>query len=814
METQILDGLWQLEAEDMGAARVYCSYFKDHDSLEIKIPGDAQSALYDSGVVGEPLEKDNWLSLRWVGETDWCVFRTFKIDEVKERSILVLSRVDTVSTVILNGTLVGKTENFFTRYLFDVTDILKKGENTLAFHFKGSEREAARRAKDRTEPFFTDVEKGGDKNAALIRRPLFQAGISGPVMETVGIHDSVSIVSSDVCFVKSWNCVPKRLDHNWICRVEVNAMVFKECDVDFNVSLAGRCEHTITHITPSQEDYGFTFTIPTEDVELWYPAGYGAQHLYPLSLAFGPYSNKRMVAFRTVEVRNTVKNGAEGPQFFVNDISIFVKGAVSTPSDILPSRASKTKYIKQLQAAAESGMNMIRVWGGGWYEEEDFYDECDRLGLMVWQDLMFASSVYPADSAFVANVKAELTYQIRRLKSHASIVLWCGGADIRSAILKGESGRDQERALITSYLLFQDIIKTIVVTLDPSRSYRATTPSNNNGELSISNTDGNGDCHFRGTSAGADFTPRFCSELGLPSFPSLSLFKSYVKEGEENITSPSAELHQSGKETSSIIVKKIAETFRFPSSKEGLFYLSQVTQARTLESTIKRWRSKSPQCSGILLWQLTDFWPCTSPSAIEFGGKKKALMYQLRNIFAPLSPFGIVENGILRVYVSNDLATLPEVKISVKFATFKGEKVKQQVFKRSLEANSVSEITATDVSQMKRSQTFCYLKVSTPEIYRESVVFLVAPKQAALMDPLLNVKIAKSGKNFQIEISCVHPAFFILLDAGDIPGAFSENFFSIRPTAQKSVTFIPEKAVSLEKFTEKLSVMDLYTASI
>ena len=436
---------------------------------------------------------------------------------------------------------------------------------------------------------------------------------------------------------------------------------------------------------------------------------------------------------------------------------------------------------------------------------------------------MFACSTYPSDEWFLKSVEKELKYQILRLKSHPCIALWCGNnEDLGALTWYEESIKNRDRYVIDYDRLNEGVCGRLVRELDPSRVFWPSSPCAGPGDFSDTwHNDGNGDMHFWTVwHEGASFDkyrsvkPRFCSEFGYQSFPSLSTVKSYCPEDQLNLTSPVMEHHQKNPRGNSIILENFSRYFRFPNSLEKMLYLSQAQQAWAMQTACEYWRSLRPYCMGTLIWQLNDNWPVASWSAIEYSGKWKLLMYHAKNFFAPIAPIGYIEDGKLKVFITNDTDKAEDVKVSVKFSTYRGEKVRQHVFRVTVEPQSVLEVTQCDISDIDVTTTFAYLKASTPSIYRESVIFLTEPKKCALENPQLNTAIKKVGKGFQIEVSCARPAFWVSLDSQDIKGIFSDNMFSIRPTAQKVVTFTPEgdEDISVTEFSEKLRVYDLYWA--
>ncbi len=814
MEIQILDGIWTLSAEDAPLGAEHCPVLRENTTLAMDIPGDIHSTLIKYNAIEDPRYTAQTEDCSWINGTDWKIERCFIWKKKTGRTLLLLTGVDTIAELFLNGRKCLDMDNAFSRYSYDATDELLEGENTLAIRFKSPIKEAERR-KAVLKDSYPSV---ATSNQNLIRRPLYQAGLMGPEIITMGITGSIKLVNDENLFVKSWNLVPRLVDHNWVCKAEVCADVFRKNEVDFTINIGGRKEKTLVEVLPGKEFYSYTFIIPEEDVETWNPLGYGKQHLYPMEIGFGSFQDKRMIAFRNLEICNENKGGSREVVIKVNGREIYAKGAIWMPMDLFPTAVTNSSYIRLLQSAADANINMLRVWGGGSWEREVFYDTCDRLGIMVWHDLMFAASTYPRQPKFLESVNKELEYQIRRLKSHPSIVLWCGGSNTFEALNLFEENEENKASQLASFVLFTKQIMKSINEYDPSRRFWLSSPSD--GKYPLLEEAGCGDEHFYDISdygvsiyTSRCIKPRFVSEFGYPSFASLSTLQSFVKEGEVNITSPSFEKHIAGEEESAIILEDMAKNFRFPSTQENLLYLSQVLQAYAISTAVEYWRTLRPSCMGSILWQLNSVWPASDASAIEHGRKQRAVYYALKSSYAPITPIGFVRNKCLEVYCTNDTAEDVEVKISVKFASFKGEKYKQMVFRKVIPHDSVLLITKADISQIKGENIFCYLKASTPDIYRESAVFLTEAKRCALEDPELKWEIQKKGRNFLISVSSLRPAFAVMLDSGVVKGSFSENFFQVRATAQHTLTFTPEKDVSLEEFEKELKVYDLYSAS-
>lgn len=818
-----LDGNWKLSNKSLTIARKNAPFFKENNSLDISIPGDVHTALINNNIIEDPYYADNEMKQLWVGKCDWKIERDFTFSKQKGKTLLVLTQVDTVSTVKLNGVEIGKTDNIHARYIIDVTNNLKNGDNTISFHFYSAEEEAIKRNKELAYPIPTSRYPVDSPHRNLVRKTQCHAGWDwGPCIMPIGIYESVKLVTVEQGYVKSWNCVPKLVDDRWLCKVEIEADIYENGTMLLELNINEKTFKKPIEVSIDKKLYDYTFYFEKDEVELWWPNGMGKQHLYPLGINFIGFEDKRMTAFRTMETKNNVTFGGKELTVSVNGCDVFAKGMNWIPQDVIPGRITTTNYIKLMSAMAECNMNMIRIWGGGHYENEAFYDACDRLGILIWHDLMFGCSTYPATDWFLSSVKDELEYQIPRLKSHPSIALWCGNnEDLGALTWYEESRKDRDRYVIDYDRLNEGVCGNTVRALDPDRIFWPSSPCAGPGDFSDNwHNDGSGDMHFwsvwhegKPFEAYREIKPRFCSEFGFQSFPSKSTVDLYCPEDQLNLTSPVMEHHQKNPRGNSIILENFSRYFLFPNSLDKMLYLSQAQQAWAMQIAIDYWRSLRPYCMGSLIWQLNDVWPVASWSAIDYTGKWKLLMYHAKNFFAPISPITYREKDKLEVFATNDTTEAVEVQVSVKFALYKGGKIAQHVYNVKIPALSVLKVTSLDLKKYKEDEVYAYVKVSSKNIYRETTLFLTEPKKCKIQDPQLKYEVKESGKNnFIITLSAPIPAFWVSLDQGNIKGNFSDNMFSIRPSGNKQVIFTPEEKISLEEFKNKLQIQNLYWA--
>lgn len=803
MDTLTLDGSWSLEPLDRDIINTYCPSLSGK-TLSVSVPFDIHSSLLSGGFIEDPYVGQNALRSRFITHCRWRLSGVFSFTKEEGRvSTLVMTGVDAHADVRINSKTAGRCTNSFTRYLFNVTNILEDGENSIEIIFNDLSQVLEK--KHERYPKL--------KDAALIRKSYKHFGPFAVTPE--GIYDEIRIVSDDCLIVKSWNCNPRLVDHNWIMKVSITADVFRHADVDFNITVAGRKEHTLTHVNPDRKFYSYTFTIPEEDVALWWPSGMGGQHLYPLEIGFASYSDKRMIAFRTIRIANDPDERGRAFRIMVNGEDVFIKGAIWKGLEALPSRVTQSACIKVLNSAVQAGLNALRVHASSSYESELFYDSCDRLGLLIWHDFMFEEALYPCDDDFLSDVESELEYQILRLKSHPSVMLWCGGI-----YPQDEIGGDI-RKTINYDRLNHGVLERCVKKLHPDAVYVPHSGAETMDSILRTHNDVSYGLSYHKDSTRIEdlirrgqAVPRFVTSISFPSLPSLSTIQGFCEKGEMNIATDSMRRHQSGREDFDIITSAILSHYRFPDSLEKMIYLSQLAQAEVIGGITDYYRSCGGTCAGLFINGLVSSYPAADESAIEYSQKWKMMMYQLRAVFAPVTTICLNREGKITIYAVNDSQKECDAKVSLKFSSFHGDKLKMQVFRKILPPGSITFITSTEYNFIKNPRdAFAYVKLSTPDIYREDLVLLEEPKRCHVLSPQLNVEVRKNGRSFTCEISCKYPAFYVYLDAGQMKGTFTENLFSIRPTAQKVVSFIPDEEISLDEFRSALKIYDLSWAS-
>lgn len=831
MHTTLLDGTWSLTPADYKQVSLHTSYFDENPALPCTLPGDIHSTLLKADIIADPYWGTNELDMQWVGKLDWILSRSFTVSEEHlndTRPILTLSMADTIITIRINDTVIGMTYNQFRRWRFDLTDHLRVGENTIALHFTSAEAYAKAEAEKLPYPIPYSVYPVYAEHRNLIRKTQCHFGWDwGPCILAMGVYEPITLDFVNEGLIESVHIETRPTeDDRWTVTAAVRYNAVADQSLRVRLEIASTVQEGKVSVERGQNL--LTFRLTVTGVQRWWPAGHGKAVLYPLTVTIGEQTATRRIGFRTLEVK-TIEDaeGGRSMTFSVNGVDIFAKGANWIPFDAFPSRLTDDRYEQLLQAAVDANMNMLRVWGGGMYEKEVFYDLCDEKGLLIWQDCMFSCSMYPATPEFLENVEAEIRHQVERLAHHASLALWCGNNEDLGAITWYEESRaNRDRYVIDYDRLNEGVIGRVIQEMDPNRTWWPSSPSAGVGDFSDNWTsDKRGDMHFWSVwHDGSPFeeyytiTPRFVSEFGFQSFPSLSTVKSYADEEEHNLTSVVMEHHQKNPRGNSIIIENFSRYYRFPSSFPQMLYLSQVQQAKAMRMAIEYWRTTMPHCMGTLYWQLNDNWPVASWSSIDYTGKWKLLHYAAKHFYSPALPIAYQkEEGIVEVYVVNDgPKAVKDAKLSVKFATYDGKKLGKQEYRQDFDGYSSTHLCTIDLNKKKKLEkenTFIYLKLKSDDLYIENSLMLAKPKESRLQDPQIKVEVAAAPGGFSVTLSCLKAAFQVALDAGALKGTFSDNLFDIRPTAQKVVFFKTKETVTLEQFEAALEVFDLYTSS-
>ncbi|WP_442933246.1 glycoside hydrolase family 2 protein [Micromonospora psammae] len=601
------------------------------------VPGCVHTDLLAAGLIPDPFVDDNETALAWIGRTDWSYETTFAHEPGDEDRVdLVCAGLDTVATITVNGTEVGRTENMHRGYRFDVRSLLRPGANTLAVRFDSAYRYAQAR-----RDALGDRPNAYPEPFQFIRKMACNFGWDwGPTLVTAGIWQEIGLHAWSTARLAAVRPLVTVADGEG--RVELHVEVERAADTPLSVraTVAGAA---VEVVIPVGERTAVA-TLTVRDPELWWPRGYGAPALHRLDVTLCAPDGRtldawsRRIGFRSVRLDTTPD--AHGTPFalYVNDVPVFVRGINWIPDDPFPSRITRDRLAHRLGQAAEADINLLRVWGGGRYESEDFYDLGDELGLLVQQDFLFACAAYPEEEPFGSEVAAEAAEQVTRLAGHPSLVLWTGNNEN----IWGWHDWDWQEPLAgrtwgRGYYL--DLLPRIVGELDPTRPYWPGSPWSGREEIHP-NDPAHGTTHIWDVWNTDDYTkyreyvPRFVAEFGYQAPPAYATLRRALSDEPLAHDSPGMAHHQKAADGDAKLRRGLDAHLPAPADFDDWHFLTQLNQARAIQLGVEHFRSHREVCAGTIVWQLNDCWPVTSWSAIDGDGRRKPLWYALRRAYA------------------------------------------------------------------------------------------------------------------------------------------------------------------------------------
>jgi len=638
MNQLTLNGSWVLEIPGT-----------DYGTIPATVPGSVYHDLLAGGYIPDPFYRDNEMEALKLMEHDFHYSRTFQVDAAQLAGDAVLLRcdgLDTLATVRINGETVGTANNMHRIWEFDVKSALHTGENTIDV-FLASPTKYIKEA-------YAKSPADGSTDAMVgfptLRKAHCMFGWDwGPRLPDAGIWRDISIVTIEKARIQDVQV--QQFHENGTVRLQIRTHLnqYAAASTGVTVAVTGPDGSVLT-------GEGTDCTLTVENPMLWWPAGFGGQNLYSVSvtlLADGREVDawSRRIGLRTVTVSRRKDEWGESFAHCVNGVDIFAMGADYIPEDNLLPRVNPSRTRRLLEDARAANMNCIRVWGGGYYPEDYFYDICDELGLLVWQDFMFACAVYNLTDDFEQNIRAEFVDNIRRLRHHASLALWCGNNEMEQFVAMGEwvSSCRQKADYIKMY---EYIIPKILKEEDPQAFYWPASPSSG-GSFDEPEDPNRGDVHYWAVWHGLlPFTDyrnhyfRYVSEFGFQSFPCMQTIESFTEPEDRNVFSYVMEKHQRNASANGRIVSYLSQMYLYPRSMDLLVYASQLLQAQAMQYGVEHWRRNRGRCMGAVVWQLNDCWPVASWASIDYYGRWKALHYYEKRFFAPVL-ISCHEEGIL-----------------------------------------------------------------------------------------------------------------------------------------------------------------------
>ena len=792
-------------------------------SAVMAVPGDVHSALVAAEIIPHPYRGRNEELVQWVAGRDWSIRREFEISKTHADGwYLDITFLDTIAEIRINGALVLEAANTFRRFRPDVSDALKSGSNVIEIVFRSNIAAAAEL--QGKQPFYIPYSTGNCPipNGNMLRKPQCHFGWDWNIaIAPFGLYGSITLKRMTAARIEHVQAAQVHAEDFSSAEVEVTVTLatLRKGTVSVALSFAGEHRVAALNCEPGRQVHVTRFRL--EKPMLWWPAGHGAQHLYPLTISLEGQSEQRSIGIRKMELITEPDEAGSRFAFKVNGQEIFCRGANWIPADAMPSAATPQLTERLLQAAVDANMNMIRVWGGGFYEQNFFYDLCDRLGLLVWQDFMFACNLYPSTPEFLANVKEEVDYQVRRLNHHACLALWCGDNELIGALNWFEESRKNRDRYLVSYDRLNRAIEESMKAAEPGALWWPSSPSP--GVLSFGDAwhdDSSGDMHFwsvwhegRSFEHYRDVRPRFCSEFGFQSFPSLAIAKQFASGDDLNIASPVMEAHQKNAGGNARIAETMFRYFRFPMDFGNFVYVSQVQQALAIKTAVDYWRSLKPHCMGTLYWQLNDTWPVASWASLDHGGSWKLMHYLARDFFQPVNVSAIpsLDGAAIRLVAVNDTNAPVTVEAEAFSMSAQGEMRSISTIQGTAAPDRAVDLSWLAGSDIGEGRLLYYrFKASNGMI--GSGHFSPTPYKAlALEAPSVLIDAKAAGARAHVTLSAKKLAFFVWLEC-DEAGHFSDNGFMLLPGETKRVVFTATDANSAKIAAQTLIFRDLHSS--
>ena len=822
-----LDHGWQFRQVTAGAQ-------EENGWLPATVPGDVHLDLLANKKIADPFVRDNESKLQWIEKESWEYRLSFDATPAmlaRSHVDLVFDGLDAAATVYLNGDKVLSADNSFRIWRVAAKSHLHAGKNQLRVVFPSPIKAAAEAA---ASDLFRTHSKTEEKT--YIRKAAYEYGWDwGPRFVTSGIWRPVRVEAWDKVRIADFAIrqrdVSKEVAH-LDAEVEVEAASAGVARVSVQYSDNGKPASVASTVSVHAGRNVIDLPIEIRQPKLWFPAGYGEQPLYQFTARVGTggltsETRKTKAGLRSIVLDRHLDKWGRSFQLIVNGIPVFAKGADVIPFDSFPNRVTTANYRRILESARDANMNMIRHWGGGYYESEEFYAICDELGIMVWQDFMFGNDWQPGTYAFKLNIEAEAEDQVRRLRNHPSIVIWCGNNETELSYNwspRGTLPPDVKFYMWQDYLTeFSGILPRVVARLNAETPYWPSSPSSDYEAVSPVYLSGDNHVwdvwHGRVPFSTYESDPsRFVTEFGFQSFPEMKTIEAFTQpEDRKDIFTPVMLAHQKNNEGNSIIHDYLLKDYSEPKDFASFLYVSQVLQAEGIKIGAENWRRKRPETMGTIFWQLNDCWPVASWSSIDYYGRWKALQYYARRFYAPILVSPHVEDGALKVYIVSDKTEVKPASLHVRLMDFDGKVLLEETRAVNVDALAsrvyldwpLKKLTDAGAANTSRVLVMAELTDGGAVISR-NLAYLAPVKEVHLKPAQLKVEAAGANGNYKVRVTSSVLARSVYLSFGDLDVQVSDNYFDLLPGETAEIT--ATSAASLDALKAQLKAISLTDA--
>lgn len=825
MQTCTLNGTWQLSAGH-----------RSLESVDMQIPGTVLSGLLAAGKIKDPFYRTNEDATRALFWKDYVFTRTFDVDEellAQQHIVLVCEGLDTLAEISINGTFLAKTDNMHRTWKFQAKKLLHPGKNEIQIVF----RSVLRFIEDypyEAHKKINYIPCGSMKGNQLLRKAHSMFGWDwGPQTIDAGIFRDIYL---------------QGYSHARIEDIRIHQQHAKNVSVQTSITLSesvpgqklcvelsedGADKPLQTKLCKTNADGVAAVDFVIENPKLWWPNDYGDQPLYIVRTTLldedgtSLESITRRIGLRTLTISQEKDEWGNEFAFCVNGVKIFTRGGNYIPDDCLYTRITEKKLDYILESCRRAHFNCVRVWGGGYYPSDAFYDLCDEKGLIVWQDLMYACNVYDVTDAFAENCRQETYDNVRRLRHHASLGLWCGNNEIESAWDHWGDFQKETPYLRADYIrLFEEVLPKAVQEADGETFYWHSSPSS--GGCFDNPDDANrGDTHYwdvwHGQKPFTDYRKyffRFCSEFGFQSFPCAKTVNSFTLEDDRNIFSRVMESHQKNDAANGKMLYYLSENLRYPKDLTHLLYASQVLQGMAIKYGVDHWRRNRGRCMGTLYWQINDNWPAPSWSSIDYFGRWKALHYMAQKFYAPHAVSMTLEDHRCHVYFSNESFETTEYSLTLSIRDLSGNVLETYETKGNSPAFSAIETAVVDICSWEDQKDDVFLEAvihTKDQKVLKDVETLVPYKYLNLKNPVISTEAEETNDAFILHISSDCFAPFVSLDFDDADVIFSDNFFHLTDKTVQDIIVKKEDILqghfeNAEDFRKRLQILSLGTS--
>ncbi|KAK8805648.1 hypothetical protein WA158_002304 [Blastocystis sp. Blastoise] len=806
-----------------------------------KVPGLVHTALMSSGILEDPYYRDNDYKYQWVGKDYWTYSRDFEVNwDYSDKDTYIYAKgIDTIADVYVNEKLVGHAENMYRRYWFNINDAIQSGKNTITVRFNN----AYYWAQEQKDKYPYDVHEETsyapfkDGHRAFTRKTQSDFGWDwGPSFVPTGIFRDIEVVSIKKAYIRDISVQMFKIEKEgqetmWQVKADVILQCKKGAQGSIDLSLETGLKATGNYYCEfgTETIVQIILDVPQNTIDLWYPIGYGKPTLYTLTASSDDTTKSVKIGFRTVQlVTDPLDGGEETFYFKVNDIPVFIKGSNFIPMDAFDDRITDDLMKRIIDGAVMGNHNSIRIWGGGLYQRDSFYDYCDEKGVLIWQEFMFACNLYPRHKQFLENVREEIIDTIHRLSHHSCIFLWSGNNENQNP------AQQSTQTLLDYVQLYDETIRRTLQTIDISRPYWPASPSNGyiiqdlEQDLFIQRWGSEGDQKY-GDMHRYDYGslctdvhtyphPKFTSEFGFHSLPSYYTWRPVIEEEDMSITSDIIKLRNHHMDGNSQVTRMMSNFFPTPkgSNKVDEFrnniLQSQIMQGYCIDYQAEHYRRSRTEyhTMGTMYWQLNDIWQAPTWASLEFNTTRwKALHYMMKETYANVLASVYSDGDSMKIYYINDeLDKFVNATVDIYVYTWAGEMVKKDSISFDMEPLAANKVFEKNIEEFiapnKRNEVIIkyvlhYNNIDTiPRYYMPNInngLF----KNIQLQDPKIKIYDIKPISNTEVEfkISSESVGAHVWLEC-EVPGVYSDNAFMLIPKEDKTIHF-----TSFEPMTEE-----------